>query len=111
MHTTKRTYTFWAVLTALLLITISTHFLSPVLQVSTRTLLLIAAFLPFPWFVGHLIRWLKYHSRLDEDAILHGQRAALHQECAYHHSQVIASVGGLYFLLLAASWVFLNALQ
>jgi Ca2+/Na+ antiporter len=111
MHTnTKRSSAVLVLAIVVLLAVIWSRFFSSPFQVSTRALLLLTCFLPFPWFMVHFFLWLKHHSHVDEQAILHGQTPALEQERTVHRSQVIASIGGLYFLILAASWVFTNAL-
>lgn len=75
-----------------------------------RGLLVVLFFLPFPWFVAHFIGWLKLRTELNEMSILHGDLVALERERQFHRSQIIASSGALYFLIILATWVFSNAL-
>lgn len=111
MHTnTKRSSAFLILVVAVLVVVVWSRFFPSPFQVPTRALLLLTCFLPFPWFIAHFVLWLKHHSHLDEQGILHGQMPALDQERAVHRSQIIASIGAVYFLVLAASWVFTNAL-
>jgi hypothetical protein len=74
-----------------------------------RSFLLAALFAPFIWIIHHLGRWLKYHQSWDEWSAWTGDAFALEQERKLHRSQIIISIGGLYFLTLAAAWIFTNA--
>jgi hypothetical protein len=74
-----------------------------------RTLLMAALFAPFVWIIHHLAVWMKHRQSWDELSAWTGEEFALEQERKLQRSQIIISIGGLYFLALAALWIFSNA--
>jgi hypothetical protein len=74
-----------------------------------RAVLAVILFAPFIWVIRHLSMWLKHRQAWDEISAWSGEQFALEQERRLKRSQVIISLGGLYFLLLAAAWIFSNA--
>jgi hypothetical protein len=74
-----------------------------------RAMLLAVLFAPFLWIIRHLSIWLKERQSWDEISAWSGEQFALEQERRLQRSQIIVALGALYFLILAAGWIFSNA--